>query len=388
MTALLFLDVIVDPSNKIFHLKYILFTMVFVVWIPSLLSGKPSLPRSMRFPLFFVGLIMPGYALSLGLIKSFVQNIPMGEILYLNSFFFFLLLPVIMLERIHLKKIFNSASLAVVLITGISYLILLYNPNTFGSLYTYLVTDKNVAMYALRNYGGFTLLMLFYKTSSLLVFPLSFYLFTILIEKKRHHLFLNISILVAIIVTLFISGTRANILSLCLIIFFYFLFYVYKKSKPIFFLTGFAFILLFVFVASFLNDTLLNKSEVSNMVKFGHLISYIQHFSTNWGVYIWGQGFGSNFYSSGVNSMVSITELTYLELIRVWGLPLTLVFVAILFLPLYVELKSGRISHLFIAYLAFLFIAGTNPMLLSSTGMLVLVYVFSEMYSSQSFVKK
>lgn len=334
----------------------------------------------MRFLIFFVGLFMPGYALSLGLINNFVHNTSVGEILYLNSFFFFLLLPVIVLEGIHLQKIFNSASLVIILITTTSYLILLYNPNTFGRLYSYLVIDKSVAVYALRNYGGFTLLMMFYKTSPLLMFPLSYYLFKILIEKKKKRLFLNILILIAIVITLFISGTRANILSLGLIIFFYFLFYIYRKSKPLFLVTGFGFALLFVFAASLLGNVLLSRSEVSNMVKFGHLISYVEHFSTNWSILFFGQGLGSRFYSSGFQSLTSVTELTYFELVRVWGFPITLMFVAILLIPLVVELKSRRISHLFIAYIAYLFIAGTNPLLLSSTGMLVLVYVFSEMY--------
>lgn len=381
--ALLFLDVIIDPSNKIFHLKYILFVAVFLLWLPSLFKRQISLSKELIFFLFFVCLFMPAYALSVGLINSFAQNSSMAEVVYLNSFFFFLLLPIIIIKNIDLTRIFNNSSLVVVVITGISYFILLYKPTTFGFLYDYFVVDKSVAVYALRKYGDYTLLMMFYKTSPLLIFPLAYYLHKLLIIKNRRKLTMSVLALVSIILTLFLSGTRANILSLCLILLFYILFYAYKKSKPLALIVGSIYLLLFFYGASKLAGIFLSSSEVSNTVKLGHLLSYIEHFSNHIGVLIFGQGIGGTIYSTGVHSTVTVTELSYFELVRIWGLPVTLIFGIVLLAPIYKELKKQTVSHLFIAYLAYLFIAGTNPLLLSSTGMLVLVYVFSKTYCSK-----
>lgn len=378
---LLFLDVFIDPSNKIFHVKYILFIGLFLIWLPSLINKRIVIPKSLSFILIFVCLFMPIYALSVGLINHFSQNTSMGEIVYLNSFFFFLLLPIIVIEKIDLTRIFNNSSLLIVLITSVSYLVLLYNPKTFDLLYDYFVVDKNVAMYALRTFGDYTLLMMFYKTSPLLIFPLSYFLHQLLIQQNRKQVLFKILILTTIAITLFLSGTRANILSLALIILFYILFYAYKKSKPIFFIIGFVYLLVVIYSASVLSGILLNKSETSNMVKLGHLNSYIVHFSNYVGVLIFGQGLGGSFYSTGIYSNVSVTELSYFEIIRIWGLPIAISFGCVLLLPVYKELKNKRISHLFIAYIAYLFVAGTNPLLLSSTGMVALVYVFSRVYN-------
>lgn len=385
--TLLFTDVVIDPSNQIFHLKYVLFVLLFIIWAPTLLSKQLALPRYLIFIIIFVCVFMPFYSISIGLINHYLQNTSFGEIVYFNSFFFFLLILITANEKIELTKIFNYSTLLIILITIVSYSILIYNPNTFGLLYDYFVVNKRVAIYGLRNYGDYTLLMMFYKTSPLLVFPLSYYLNQLLISQDKKHVLIKSLFLIAIAITLFLSGTRANLLSLLLIVLFYIFYFAYKQSKPLFLILGFALLLIATYGLSTLGGILLSTSETSNMIKFGHVISYIEHFSNHIGVLIFGQGLGSTFYSSGVNSIVSITELTYFELIRIWGLPITLIFCGILIIPLYKEIKERKMSHLFIAYLAYLFIAGTNPLLLSSTGMLVLVYVFSKTYKMGSGVR-
>jgi len=348
--------------------------------MPKTVFEKIVLPKLLVIVLVFISFFMPLYALSVGLINNFLKNTDIGLIIYFNSFFFFLLVLIIVNERIKLTKIFNYSSLLVVLITLGSYCVLVYNPKTFGSLYQYFVVNKGVAVYGLRNYGDFTLLMMFYKTSPLLIFPLSYYLYQVLIKQDWNKIFLKIIILIFVIITLFLSGTRANILSLFLIILFYISFYLYKKSKIIFAIVSIFYIFIALYGLSAIGGFLLSKQEVSNMIKFRHFISYIEHFSDNIGGLIFGQGIGGSFYSLGINRLTNITELSYFELVRIWGLPITIIFILVLIIPIFYEIKSRNISHLFIAYIAYLFIAGTNPLLLSSTGMIVLVYVFSNMF--------
>ncbi len=329
----------------------------------------------------FVGFFMPFYALSVGLIKNFANNSTMAELVYLNSFFFFFLVMVIVTENIQLRPILNISALLLIVITVFSYILPLINPDLFAKLYAFFVMEKDVAVYALRNYGSFTLLMVFYKTSPILVFPLAWYLHRLLILKIKKNRAGQILFILAIAATLFLSGTRANILSMGLIVLFYLFFYTYKTSKPFALLVAFIYLVGSFYGANMMVEFFLNRSEISNQIKLGHLFSYIQHFSNQTDILLFGQGIGSTMYTTGINRIVSVTELTYFELIRVWGLPVSIIFVFILFIPIYYEIKSGSISYLFIAYLAYLFIAGTNPLLLSSTGMLVLVYVFSQTFS-------
>ncbi|WP_157493676.1 hypothetical protein [Draconibacterium sediminis] len=222
--------------------------------------------------------------------------------------------------------------------------------------------------------------MIYFRTSPLLVFPLAYFLQRILMDKTSKARFIHYFILTAIIVTLFLSGTRANLVSLLFIILFYVCLWTFKKSKPAFILLSLVLSLVFIYEVSTILTILFDKSEISNSVKLGHFESYLDYFSKNGLQLFFGQGFGGAFYSSGFNKLTTVTELTYLETIRVWGLPITFIFILILILPIIKDIRDKNFSSVSVAYIAYLFIAGTNPFLFSSTGMMVLVYVFSRSF--------
>ncbi len=380
--VLLFVDVMVDPTNLIFHVKYVLFGLVFVIWLLRNFSKKIVLTKRQWFILLFIAFFMPFYELSTGLLNSMLHNVPVGNLVYFNSFFFFTLILVTVREKINLTAIFNYSSLSIVFMTLGLYLILIFNVSLFGDMYRYFVVDKQVVVYALRNYGETTLLMIFYKTSPLLVFPLSWYLYQILINKQKKRVFVSILLLMLIALTLYFSGTRANLLSLILIVIFYLGWFLYRKSKVWFLLfVGFG-ILVVLFTLPSVMAVFLNKQEASNAIKFSYLSSYSDYFDHHLLSLLFGQGIGGTFYASGLHRMIDVSELTYFELIRIWGIPVTLIFVGTLILPLLAEIRAKKVTHLFIAYLAYLFISGTNPLLMSSTGMLVLVYVFTNTFLS------
>lgn len=374
---MLFADVMVDPNNLIFHAKYVLFILVLVAWLAGRKPGRIKISMKLGFTLIFIALFMPLYGLSVGILNSTLHNIPVGTLVYFNSFFFFLIVLVTMNDTVHLTRLFNRSSLLIVFMTLGIYAVLVISPGQFAKLYKYFVLDKSVAIYALRNYGKVTMLMIFYKTSPILVFPLSYYLYRVFIDHTRRASFSDYLLMVLIAVTLYLSGTRANVLSLFLIVLFYVGFFTYKKSKSWFVLVAGFGLLIFLLEFPSLWNLIMNPHETSNAIKFGYLSSYADYFHSHLLSLIFGEGIGGKFFTYGLDRFRDVTELTYLELIRVWGIPVTVIFGMILIWPLVTEIRKKKLSHLFIAYLAYLFIAGTNPLLLSSTGMLVLVYVFS-----------
>jgi hypothetical protein len=384
---LLFVDVMVDPTNLIFHVKYVLFGLLLIMWVLGNFSKKLILPRYLWFILLFISFFMPFYELSVGLINSAIHNIPVGNMVYFNSFFFFVIILVTVSEKMNLTAVFNYSSLSIVVMTLGLFLVLIFNTRLFSDMYRYFVTDKHVVVYALRDYGKITLLMIFYKTSPLLVFPLSYYLYQLLIVGQKKKVFINILLLLLVSLTLYFSGTRANMLSLILIILFYIGFYLYRRSKVWFVWAVALGVLVALFMLPSITAIFLNKQETSNAVKFGYLASYSGYFDHHLLSLLLGQGVGGMFYASGLHRFIDVSELTYLELIRVWGVPVSLMFIGILTLPLLAELRTKKITHLFIAYLAYLFISGTNPLLLSSTGMLVLVYVFTYTFLNSGYFR-
>ena len=77
--------------------------------------------------------------------------------------------------------------------------------------------------------------------------------------------------------------------------------------------------------------------------------------------------------------MTTVTEWTYLELLRYFGI-FSLVIIYVFYRPLFQFWKhfNDDVAYaVFWGYLAYLLIAGTNPLLLSSTGMLVLLIAYS-----------
>lgn len=377
LILLLLIDVFIDPSNKILSAKYLLFIGVFAIWFIMLLAQHRTfhIPHYLLYLVIFMSVFMPFYGLLRGITFNTINNNEIGQFLYYNSFFFFLLILVLQLEKIDLAKTFNNSALIIALITFCTYLIFLLKPGIFSDVYDFFVKQKGAATFSIRNFGGINFLMFYYKTSPILVFPLSYYLFKTINEKSKH-VIINIIVIIFVSISLFLSGTRANILSLLLILIFYTGYYIHKKSKTAFYLgLIISFVLLLIFVP-IIAQILFDRQDYSNQVKFGHANSYLELFENSF-VFLFGHGLGSSFYSEGTYSEVLNSELTYFELIRVWGLPISLVFVFNLMLPIFIEIYSRRITSMFIAYLAYLFICGTNPLLLSSTGMIVLVYVFN-----------
>ncbi len=141
-------------------------------------------------------------------------------------------------------------------------------------------------------------------------------------------------------------------------------------------LLGLAGVLFVVFVFMLAADA----SEPSNLVKFAHMQSYKDLFEENPMYLLTGQGPGARFYSLGFHRMTVQTEWTYLELVRyvgIFSLPILFIFVRPLVLLWRNRRRSELCYVLFFAYGIYLMVAGTNPLLLSSTGMFTLLLTYS-----------
>ena len=125
---------------------------------------------------------------------------------------------------------------------------------------------------------------------------------------------------------------------------------------------------------------LMEEDEPSNLVKYAHLASYKELFNENPLYLLLGQGPATEFYSIGFRKMTLKTEWTYLELLRNYGmlcLPILYVILRPLFELIKLSFKYDSALTIAAAYIIYLVIAGTNPLLLSSTGMLVILSAYS-----------
>lgn len=142
---------------------------------------------------------------------------------------------------------------------------------------------------------------------------------------------------------------------------------------PLVYFLAIAFVVVLVLAAT-------EEKEASNVVKFGHLTSYWQLFDEHPIYFLFGQGPGTAFYSEGFNQVVYKTEWSYLELLRCFGI-FSLGIVFVFFKPLVTFWKQRNLDDftycMFWSYLSYLAIAGTNPLIMSSTGMITLLMAYS-----------
>lgn len=223
-----------------------------------------------------------------------------------------------------------------------------------------------------RNYGGnINFFQMYFLTSPMLVISIGYYFNKIFSDGFSIKLFL---ILLMNIIAMFLAGTRNNmIISLILPIF---LFFQYssktsKRSKILIFIL-FS-ILISTFLIYFKQEFffLFDPNEKSNISKLTTLKDYLEIFSSDVRSLIFGKGLGS--YEAWSNRSDSfMTELTYLEIVRSYGIFIGFILITIMFYPLLISMiiKNFNQRWVFFPYLFYLVMTATNPLFFSSMGML------------------
>jgi len=372
--SFLVIILIIDPADKLFHLKSPLFLLIIFVWF--ILKIKNTINYKTDSILMICGF------LTIAIIGFFVAIFQNSEIDYAFAIGFFKSLSILFLIfiiidlNIEADSFLNKYSILIPLITIPIYFISINFPISFSFLYDFLVLEKQVALIANRQFFGYDIFSVYYKTSSILVFPLSYYSNNFFIKKKG---FLSFLLVALFFICLLMSGTRANIIAAVLVVLYYLYQYLKLKKNVVYNIISIISVF-FIFFYIFLSLSFGEKEE-SSEIKSGHFTSFISNIEHNPQYLIWGQGLGSTAYSSGTNSFQAQTELTYFDLIRFFGIPLTCMFIFLVIYPLIYLYKNKMINkrnkYSIIAFSTYLFIAGTNPLLISSTGMLILIVMYS-----------
>jgi hypothetical protein len=369
---ILVLVALVDPGDKLLHAKAPVFAGVLLLWFLRKGLTKAAFSRLTLVAILGVAIVLPWFWGELGYLTGTVRDLAdLGAAC--KAYAFVILFFVILDEHIDLDLMIAKAGFVVAgFVLGVCALYFV-SPIVYAAVYQYTL-DKDLALLnAERDLFGLGLGSFYYKTSAVLVISLGYSLQRVLWGDSRKwvHCFLVLFYAAAIVA----SGARANLLGAVLV----FGFLIFRKIDEKFgrksaFLFG---TLLLALVVGAAAKQFLNPQEASNQVKLQHYRSYLAEFSENPHVLIWGQGLGTSFYTSGFDRYTAVTELSYLDLLRQFGIPLTLLLGGLLTLPMIWAVKKGATRYLnpylVPAYLGYLFIAGTNPLLVSSTGLLVVV---------------
>ncbi|CAM2784534.1 hypothetical protein SAMN05444143_101785 [Flavobacterium succinicans] len=284
------------------------------------------------------------------------------------------------------KDITESALRTMILILRLLVFVIFFSAflQTQNSDVLNFFTERDIAIIGFRNYAGIQFPYIYFLASPLLIFLLVYDLNKIV--KKIS--FFNFISFFFTSVALVLSGTRAHMLMPILVIPIYFLL---KTSlvKKIYYLPGFILIFIMTF---FLSDTIFNlfkeffsAKEGSNEVKISLLSGYIEIFSNPF-TFLFGQGYNAHEWSSVLRTMIlmenkaSKTELTYIEILRVYGVFFFTIFIFMLYFLLK-KLKSiSSYYWLYLSFTLYLLNSSINPYLFSTNGMLPFGIVLAVVY--------
>ena len=380
LSFLLSFSVMMDPTDLWFHMKVPLFVLYFLYNLKSRKISNVFIPI-LFFTIYFVTLAFQQLTYT-GLVDWEVT------IAIFKSFLFVLL--IISLSENNKTQLFRSF-----------FIVILIQSTFCVFLDIMLRVDRNLAIkivysfpnttdaanynFAIMHRGfiGLDWWGIYYKTSPLVTIPLAISLYIALFYKHRKYFVYSIIMLLF----LFFTSTRANVLAALLIPSVMLIYYLFKKKR---------FVLMLVLLCSFgtvgmilLFKFLGDSDDFSMNIKTLHQISYWDIFDAHPFRYIFvGEGPGALFFTKAINAYWANTELSYYDLIRNYGLLFTTVIILLFLYPsiktFYKQEKKLAIAVL-LGYGCYLIIAATNPYLVSSTGFFMYTLVF---YISKIDIRK
>lgn len=253
-------------------------------------------------------------------------------------------------------------------------LILFFKMNNYGNAaFIFLITKREIL--------GFQFLRVYYCTAPCMICALGYYLLQQFDNKTKKNLFLILMYSFA----LCISGARANILAVILLICSFFCLNLIRERK----LVMAFFIIIVAGISALLVLFLLlgEKSDASIKVKTLHKISYMEIFNKNpLKTLFTGWGAGSEFYSKGFHKMTDTTELSFYETIRRYGIISTFfIFLFIWFRPVIYCFanKFPFVYSMFFSIIlaSYILVSCTNPFLLGSIGFCSLIFMETIIYN-------
>jgi len=196
--------------------------------------------------------------------------------------------------------------------------------------------------------------------------------------SKRKYIWIILSF-----ASLWFSGTRANVLSAFIIMFIRYAIWNDNKMNN---KRRIIVSLIMIVGAIILAPRIYNNVEAlmstsgaisSDMVRSGEFEAYVDLFKDPANLVL-GSGFGSQFFNIGRDHYSVTSELSYFEMIRCTGLIFAIPFFIFIFIPIFSKAVQRDYK---LSYICYLIIAATNPLLFSSTAMVMYIFMFVDIFA-------
>jgi len=376
---------LIDSNNMMFHAKYFLFgTILFLAFLynPRHIF---SIHKTLNYILLAFILFVPVYGILVGAILK--NNLSLG-MPYFTGFFYFALLYAVIANEVNITKILIVNLLIVSILSIAIFVLSKIDEKIFLDVYQYMVYDKQIAIFSTRYFWNTPYLMIHFNSAPLMIFGFGYFVHKLLFEKFNISNLVYVFPIFLFLTSIIFTVSRALIFSALLIFCFEVFIFIWRKRKYL--AISFLFFLISIALLILIKTNIISGlSDSSSSIKYLHLQSYYSLFTSSPHILFFGQGFGSTFFSEGFASLTNRTELTYLEILRVLGFPI-FVFIMFVVLQPFFRKKSIVNSWIFFSFLVYLLVVlNSNPYLLNSNGMLILVTVYAVwLRNNETFIIK
>ena len=373
---LFIISCVFDPADTVLGLKVPLFCLswlVFILYTRSL--NNLTLPKELVFYVFAM-IFLPLLSIFYYYISNGSQPYEGFSLLKAHILISFAIL--LYLSKINLLDALSRVLTLLAIAIIIVYVVVLIYPSLYIPLYI-VGLDTGIFSIGEREYSeDVKMWSIFFVTSPMLAISIAYYMHKAIKSQKK---LLYILLAFINIFAMFIAGTRNNMLvAILLPVVLLVLNSRYRK------LISIIAIVLIVAVASYFSESInamINPEEASNKVKLDQLDDYSKIFSDPINL-MFGQGLGSyTYWPSRDNAFRYITEHTYLEIIRNFGIFMGGLLIALMFYPVLYAFymnRSFREKHIIMAYIFYLAMSITNPLFFSSLGMLILSIIIANIF--------
>ncbi len=371
-----------DPVGGLYNLRFLsLFSVLFCIMIIILV--RPPRKISLNLPIItilYIVVVMPFFGLLMYLVRGgwvgqFIDTSYLASsVLILTSFIY-----------ADTRLVLRGLASMILVLRLLAAIILCVQISVFfpsNDSWFHFFVQRQVAFIGAREYAGITLPYLYFVASPLLIYLASYDSWRLIKSPS----FQSVSLCFLTVLALGLTGTRAHMAIAVLIVP---IFFLYHHKKHLIWLLPTILILLiffFTFISFDLLASIFSLQEDSNSFKLSMIQNYSNIFN-NPISFAFGQGYNAIAWSGDLASMVaqnsgaSKSELTYLELIRVYGLVVALPFLWILGLIYFRVMRLSKdYSWLGLAFLISLANASLNPYLFSTNGLLPLGLILALIY--------
>lgn len=379
--ALLFafiISCVFDPADHVLGLKVWIFV---ALWVATLIVGFLASDR-IQLPVDLLIIVLmfiaiPILSIAWYYFTSGVQ--PYAGFLLVKSYLLASLAFVLFINQTDIVPVLSAALTVLALLTITIFAALWFDPDVFLPLHE---MGENTGIFSIshRTYGaGLSFTQIAFATAPMLAISISHYFDRAMSASHRARLAYLVLAMLSII-GMFLVGLRNTMAVALLLPFFLWPLYTRRPGRN----AVISLAALITMSLPFLGKlrAFLNPAELSNNTKLTFLADYASIFSDPVN-FIFGQGLGAfykwstsglpEFETTGSN-FYFISELTYPEMIRSFGLVGAAIMLALVLYPVgrafLTKASPTQRAHA-TGFLAYLGMSATNPLLFSSSGILI-----------------